>query len=104
MKCHIGEPLDRDKLFTMSQLDVTRAALTALDPVQQMKPHEMVAGISLLFAAICHRTGIDPQDAHTFGMRVMTTREQANFKANDGIQTIRDFAGLRLMGQEVEVA
>lgn len=80
------------------------AAHNALRPVSTMEPEEMVAGVSVLFAAVCNRVGLDPEDMHKLGMKMMTTPQPHHDKGNKLLQSLRDFAGLRIAGQEVGIS
>lgn len=91
------EGLNRDALLMIPRETAARIAHEALFPVQNLKPHEMVAGVALLFAAITHRAGIDPQEAHKLGLRIL--RDQPlHQQANASLQSLKDFAGLRIKG------
>ncbi|MEW6121265.1 MAG: hypothetical protein AB1698_01530 [Pseudomonadota bacterium] len=98
------QPLDRDKLFTINRATAAEAAHEALFPIQEKPPHAMVAGIAVLFAAVCNRTGVDPHDAHTFAMRLLKP-EAFDKKTNDSLQSLRDFAGIHIKGdQDVSIS
>lgn len=76
----------------------------ALFPIQHRRPTEMVAGVAVLFATICARTGLDPQELHTLGSKML--RDQEFHRAvNDSLQSLRDFAGIRIAGdKDVSIA
>jgi len=92
------KPLNRDALFTLSRETAAEVAHEALFPVQSRRPHEMVAGVAVLFAAICTRCGLDPQEVHTLGSRMLRP-EKFHKKANDSLQSLRDFAGIHIAGE-----
>lgn len=97
-------PLDRDKLFMVPQLTAAAAAHEALFPLQALPPEDALAGIAVLFVAFTARCGVDPQDLHTFGARLLRDRNLAEDKvASNSLMALRDFAGLRFMGQDVSI-
>lgn len=95
-----SRPLDRDRLSMVSRDVAVRDAHRCLDPVQNGTPEEMVAAVSLLFATVMNRVGIDPQQGHGLGLRLLK-HQQHHEKTNKSLQSLRDFAGLRIAGQEV---
>lgn len=101
---HGQRHLNRDKLFMVDQLDAARCALEALHPVASLEPDELVAGICVLFSTICFRVGLDPEEAYLLGKRLLLTREPGNHKTNNTLQTLSDFAGLRIKGDDVTIA
>lgn len=94
-----AQKIDRDRLYMLDREEVSVTAFKALDAVQQDRPEEMIAGVSVLFAALCNRCLVDPHDMHTMGMR-MLQHDPHHKNTNDRIETIADFAGLRIMGRE----
>lgn len=75
------------------------AAHTALFGVQNLEPEPMVAGIALLFAAVCERCALSPQGAHELGRRLLRDQD-FHTKTNGSLQSLRDFAGIRIMGEK----
>ena len=95
-----SRPLDRDKLSMVPREAGIEAAYEALFPIQDRAPEPMMAGVAVLFAAICNRTGTDPEDMHRLGMKLLRYQE-GSLKTNNAVQSLRDFAGLRIAGQDV---
>lgn len=96
--------LDRDKLSMVPRWDAARAAMTALDRLQDMTPEEVLLGTATLFAAMCRRCGIEPSAAHGMGMKVLEAPWEGDKQTDTTLQVLRDFAGVRLMGQEVSIS
>ena len=96
-----SRPLNRDKLHMVPRAHVAAAAHEALFPVQGLQPELMVAGIALLFAAITQRCGLDPQELHTLGRKILRDPVQVGGDrgANASLQSLKDFAGIRIMGE-----
>lgn len=92
-------PLDRDRLSMVNRDQAVLAAQSALDGVQRFTPEQMVAGVSILFAAVCRRCGLDPQTEHKRGMRLLAPIP-GHDKDNKSLQSLQDFAGIRIMGEE----
>ena len=95
-----SRPLDRDRLHMLPRDIAIRDAHNLLRPANQLDPEDMVAAIAVLFATVCSRVQIDPEEAHTLGLRMLRD-QQHHDKANKLLQSLRDFAGLRIAGQEV---
>lgn len=93
------QKLNRDALFMLPRDRVATLAHEALFPINNLEGHEMVAALSILFAAVCHRCRIDPHEAHTLGLRMLRD-EDFHKKANDQLQSLRDFAAIRVGGEQ----
>lgn len=98
-----SHPLDKDRLHQFPRDDAVSMAHRCLRPINSFDPEEMVAGVAVLFAAVCNRVGLDPQDVHHMGMRMMR-EQQHHDKSNKLLQSLRDFAGLRIAGQDVGIS
>lgn len=97
--------LDRDRLFMIPQGKAAAAAYEALFPIQSASAEEQLAGVALLFAAFTERCGVDPEELYTLGRRLLRQRGNAESRVVDNsLQALRDFAGLRLMGDDVSVS
>lgn len=94
---YVREGLNRDALHMLPRERAAQVAHEALFPLQNLKPHEMVAGLGLLFATICHRVQIDPEEVHRLGLRILRD-EPMHRQTNDSLQSLKDFAGLRIKG------
>lgn len=95
-----SRPLDKDKLYLIERETALRKASEMLDRVQNDSPEEVVAGAALVFALVCARLRLDPHDMHTFAKRVMED-QRFHLKANSAMQSLKDYAGLRLGGEHV---
>jgi len=93
----MDQHLDRDALMLVNRDVAAACAHEALFPIQSMQPHEIVAGAAVLFAAICSRVGLDPEEVHGIGLRILR-EEDFHQKTNASLQSLRDFAGLRIKG------
>lgn len=98
-----SRPLDKDRLYMLPREDAVTAAHMGLDALQRMDPEDMVAGMAVLFSAVCSRCQLSPADMHTMGTRMLTDQRHHD-KANKALQSLRDFAGLRIAGQDVVIA
>lgn len=91
-------PLDRDRLAMVSRTEAAHAAHAALSALQDKSPELMMAGAELLFATLCKRCRLDPHDEYLRGLKLLTP--QPGFrKDNDSLQSLQDFAGIRIMGE-----
>lgn len=93
------QALQRDSLFAIPRLKAAEAAFEALHPVQNLRPEPMVAGVAVLFAALCHRVGLEPQEVHSLGLKILYADDPFS-RTNDILQSLRDFAGIRIKGDE----
>lgn len=87
---------------TMTQLDRQLAADAAhlgLYQMQDLSPEEIALGVSVLFAAVMRRVGLDPAEQYAMGLRVLRS-EPLHRRANDSLQSLQDFAGVRIKGDE----
>ena len=90
-------PFNRDKLMLTKRDDAARVAFGALDRVQHDAPEEAMAGVALLFVTLCHRCKVKPEDMAELGRRMLEP-QAFHLKGNLHMETIRDFAGMRMMG------
>lgn len=99
-------PLDRDKLSLTPRLHALNVAHEALFPIQDWDggPEEQTLGVGVLFAAVCTKTGIDPEDLYRMGMRVLLAKDEGDHVTGNSAQVLKDFLGARLMAQEVSIA
>lgn len=97
MSYYPNKPFSRDRLKLVSRDKAAYAAFAALDRLQQEEPEVAMAAASILFAAWCDRTNSDPHDMHEQGEKMLRA-EAFHRKANIQLETIRDFAGIRIMG------
>jgi hypothetical protein len=95
---HKFKPLDRDKLMMYPRDRAALEAHDALFPINRLEGEAMVAAISLLFATVTSRCGIDPQEAHALGLKMLRDQDHHR-KANDALQSLRDFAGIQVKGE-----
>lgn len=93
-----SRPLSKDRLYMIPREAAVESAHLALDTLQRLSPEEMVAGMATLFYSVCNRCRLDPQDMHTLGKRLVTHQEHHD-KGNMALQSLRDFAGLRIAGE-----
>ncbi|MBK3400402.1 hypothetical protein [Methylobacterium ajmalii] len=103
MKLHGHRPLDKDQLHATPREEALRCAALALDGIQRETPEAQVIAAATLFAAISARTGMDAEQLHHLGRRVLRP-EKHHTKANMMAESTADFVGLVIMGQEVVCA
>jgi hypothetical protein len=77
-------------------------AHTALYTMQDERPEEIVVGAAMLFAALAQRTGLDPEEMYRQGIRMLRP-EPGDQRTNEQLEALRDFAGLRIMGENVTI-
>lgn len=92
-------PLNRDRLAMVPRHQAADFAQLALFGVQHETPEVMLMGVSVLFATLCQRCGLDPEAMHTMGRRVLMAYEPNHKATNDSLTVLRDFAGVRILGE-----
>lgn len=95
-------PLNRDRLHMVPRSLAVAAAHEALFPIQDKRPDVMVAGVAVLFAALAARCGVDPQELYVIGRRILRDPDEqlgGDKHNNASLQSLRDFAGIRIMGE-----
>jgi hypothetical protein len=90
-------PFSRDRLMLLSRDKATKGAMALLNTIQDEQPEVAVASVALLFATWCRRVGLDPHDAWQLGRKLLEP-QQFHRKGNVQAEVLRDFAGLRIMG------
>ncbi len=93
-------PLNKDRLSMVPRHQAADAAQLALFGVQDERPEVMLLGVAVLFATLCSRCGLDPEEMHTMGRSVLFAREDFHAQTNNSLSALRSFAGLRVMGQQ----
>ena len=94
-----SRPLNKDILSMVHRTQSAHAAHAALDPLQNLQPEVMVMGAALLFAAIARRCQLDPADLHTMALKVLQA-QPGHRRDNDSLQSLQDFAGIRILGEQ----
>lgn len=91
-------PLEAYQLGMVNRDHAARIAMKALDRVQTYDPVGMVMGSALLFAAMCERCGLDAGETYRMAQRILNNDEAFHQRANIQVQALKDFAGIRVMG------
>ena len=94
----VERPFHYHTMTQLSRQQAADAALLALDAIQRLSPEEQMLGVATLFAALCGRVGVDAHDMHTMGQRVLQ-REPNHRRTNDALQSLQDYAALRIKGE-----
>lgn len=91
------QPFDRDRLHMLPRDRAAVVAHTLLDPIQTLPPHEQLAAVAILFAAITKRFGYHPADAHSYGTKQLS-RERFHHKGNAQMDALEAFADMSKNG------
>jgi hypothetical protein len=91
------KPFSKDKLMLVSRDKAASQAFAILDRLQFETPEVMMAATSLLFATWCQRLGMHPFEMHQLGLKMLKP-EAFHLKGNAHLETLRDFAGIRMLG------
>jgi hypothetical protein len=92
-------PFSRDRLKLVSRDLSAEGAMAMLDRIQTHPPEVQVAAVTILFAAWCRRLGLDAHDLWQQGVTMMEP-QIGHQKGNIHLEVLRDFAGIRLAGDE----
>lgn len=87
-------PFSRDRLMLIPRGEAAKMGFQVLHEVQQQSPEVQVAGVAVLFAVFCARHGLDPQEIHGLGRKLIEP-EPFHDQANVHIEAMQDFARLR---------
>lgn len=93
-----SRPFDYHTMTSLDRQLAADAAHLALDGIQQKTPEEIMLGVAVLFAALTHRCQLDANDLYLMGRRVLVS-EDFHRRANDSLQSLQDFAGIRIKGE-----
>lgn len=96
----LTQTFDRDRLHLVSRDAAAVAAFAMLDKVQNEAPELAYASIAVLFAAMSERLGVDPQDGHTLGRRMLKP-DPFHHKANCQMDAMDDLAKQEWQGKVV---
>lgn len=93
-------PVDRDRLLMVDRGAAADGAQLALFQIQDLRPDVALAAVSVLFATLTAGTGTNPEEAFHLGRKIITADEDFHDRTNKSLQSLRDFAGIRLAGRE----
>lgn len=96
----LRQSFDRDRLALVSRDAAATAAFAMLDKVQNEAPELAYASIAVLFAAMSQRLGVDPEDGHHIGVRMLRA-DPFHQKANAQMDALDDLAKQEWMGKQV---
>lgn len=92
-------PFSRDRLMMVSRDEAARVAMLALTPIQDESPEHAMAAAALLFAVWCKRLSMSGHEAYQLGSKLLTP-QQFHQKGNITMETLRDFAGIRMAADD----
>lgn len=95
-----ARPLDKLKLSQLARNTAADAAQLCLFQIQDLSPEEMMMGSALLFAVMASRAGIDPEELHTMATRLLKAPDGGDHYTAGSLQSLRDFASIRVMGKD----
>lgn len=94
-------PFDKLRLAMVPRSEAADAAHLALFQLQDLPRTEtMMLGVGVLFAAFCSRVGLDPSELHGMGLAVLKERADGDIPTSNSLQVLRDFAAIRVMGEQ----
>lgn len=67
----IGRPFNRDVMYSLSRDRAAVVAHEALASINNLRPEEQATAAALLFAVMASRFRLDPEDLHSFGLKLL---------------------------------
>lgn len=93
-------PLDPFALGMVPRQTAADTAHTALSAIAGERPEALVMGASVLFAALCLRCGLEPEEMFGRGRQVLMSPQDYHKRQNDSLQSLQDFAAVVVAGRE----
>nr|WP_316651471.1 hypothetical protein [uncultured Gellertiella sp.] len=94
-------PLDKLRLTMVPRSEAADAAHLALFQLQDLPRTEtQVLGVAVLFSAMAKRCGLDPEELYRMGMMVLRERTDGDVRTGNNLQALRDYCGIRIMGEQ----
>jgi hypothetical protein len=94
-------PFDKTRLVMVPRSEAAGAAHLALFQLQDLPRTEvMMAGVAVLFAAFAARVGLDPSELHALGLAILKERTDGDIPTSNSLQVLRDFAAIRVLGEQ----
>lgn len=91
-----SQQIDQDTLMSLSKDTVVVRASALLDPIQNERGEEILAGTAVAFYLMCERYSASPQDLYEYGRRVVASPNPHHKKGNDLLESLRDFLAQRV--------
>lgn len=105
LKAQTNRPIDPLKLSMVPRDKVAHSAILALHQLQDLEdPEHMMLGVATLFASFCRRARVDASELHAMGLNVIDAPVDYDMNTGGAIEMLRDFAGMRIAGQEVTIS
>lgn len=95
--------LDRDKLSMVPREQAADAAHLALHGIQDESPEVLTLGVAVLFHAVVTKANLDPETLFKMGGKVLRDADYS-IKTNNSLQSLRDFASIRVLGRETTIS
>lgn len=93
-----GRPFNRDRMHSVPRDRVAVVAHEMLAAVNALSPEEQAAAAGLLFATMCERFGLNPEEHHHLGRRLMTP-QAFHRKGNSQIEALEAYIDLLNTGR-----
>jgi hypothetical protein len=99
----LGKGYDRTRLMMLPRNKAADAAHLALFQLQDKPVEEQIMGAAVLFATICNTLGLDPDETHAMGLRVIRAITDEDHTASRSLESLRDFASTALAGRDTTI-
>lgn len=95
--------LNPDALSMVSREAAADAAHHALFPIQDQRPEVLTMGLAVLFHAVVSKCNLDPHLLYQMGGKVLRDQE-GSLKTNNALQSLRDWASIRVLGRDTPIS
>lgn len=103
MSTNIVQPFNRDALFMLPRDRAAQVAHTVLEPINNLPGHEQAAAFAVLFAALCSRFNLEPEELHALGRKMLRdpagdSGQRFHRKGNSMMDALVAYANLQKKG------
>lgn len=88
--------ISQDKLMMMPRYTAVRRAHEIISGLQGRDAEEHLGGIAVAFAAMAERYSLGPEELHAYGMRILREPTTYNRDGSALVDSLRDYAGLKV--------
>lgn len=101
----LGAGFELTRMAMLPRGKVASAAHLALFQLQDLSSEEQVLGAALLSLTLCRSLGLSPHDVLEMARNVLYARTAKDDPiANNDLEALRDYAGIRLEGRDTSVS
>lgn len=88
--------INADRLNSLGRDTIARQSHEALNGIQRHRPEDQLMAVALLFAVMAERYDGGPQELYQKGRKVLFKSGDGDTKTDMSLESLRDFAKLRV--------